>query len=250
MPGRKSESGSYSERLEEALKKVYSSEQSVRADRHLRAVGDLVREIFVEAGFNEENVLTRSAEEGEKRLRERSGARLTLPGYYRVTKDWDLVAFEDDNLVAAVEFKSVSTSAAKNVNNRVEEALGSAFDLRSAYSQKLLEPTEPWLGYMVILQGTEELYKIRKPKRTLFSSNKKLGWDKEFEDASYLKRYAILCKRLIQSKPHQLYDAACLLVVKEIGNEPLVEEPDPKLGFEQFVNKVKDRASSRPSTGP
>jgi len=51
----------------------------------------------------------------------------TLPGYYRPTKEWDLVLYADGDLIASVEFKShVGPSFGNNFNNRVEEALGSA----------------------------------------------------------------------------------------------------------------------------
>src|SRR5439155_1900592 len=50
-----------------------------------------------------------------------------LPGYFRATKDWDLVAVHQNHLVAAIEFKSQrGPSFGNNVNIRVEAALGNA----------------------------------------------------------------------------------------------------------------------------
>jgi hypothetical protein len=65
----------------------------------------------------------------QKRLR-------TLPGYFRATKDWDLVVTLEGRLVAAVELKSqVGPSFGNNVNNRAEEAIGNAVDLWTAYRE-------------------------------------------------------------------------------------------------------------------
>src|SRR5690554_229349 len=53
----------------------------------------------------------------------------TLPGYYRATKQWDVVAIYKKRLVCAIEFKShIGPSFSNNVNNRAEESLGTAHD--------------------------------------------------------------------------------------------------------------------------
>jgi hypothetical protein len=52
----------------------------------------------------------------------------TLPGYYRPSKEWDLVVVCENDLVAAIEVKSQVRSFGNNFNNRVEEALGNATD--------------------------------------------------------------------------------------------------------------------------
>jgi hypothetical protein len=57
----------------------------------------------------------------------RERALLTLPGYFRPTKLWDLLVVHEGRLVAAVELKSqVGPSFGKNFNNRTEEAIGTA----------------------------------------------------------------------------------------------------------------------------
>ena len=55
---------------------------------------------------------------------------LTLPGYFRPTKRWDLLVIDKGRLVAAIEFKShVGPSFGNNFNNRTEEAIGTSHDL-------------------------------------------------------------------------------------------------------------------------
>jgi hypothetical protein len=60
----------------------------------------------------------------------------SLPGYYRPVKDWDFIVVVDGELVATIEFKShVGPSFGNNFNNRVEEALGNATDLYTAFRE-------------------------------------------------------------------------------------------------------------------
>jgi len=62
-----------------------------------------------------------------------SRALVTLPGFFRPTKLWDLVVTHKGHLVAAVELKSqIGPSFGNNFNNRAEEAIGTAHDCRLA----------------------------------------------------------------------------------------------------------------------
>jgi len=62
-------------------------------------------------------------------LHVRTDGLLTLPGYYRRTKNWDLIVTHCGLLVAAVEFKSQLGSFGNNFNNRSEEAIGNVADI-------------------------------------------------------------------------------------------------------------------------
>ena len=53
-----------------------------------------------------------------------------IPGFYRATKDWDLlIVSPKGNLVAALELKSQVGSYGNNLNNRTEESLGSSEEM-------------------------------------------------------------------------------------------------------------------------
>ncbi len=55
---------------------------------------------------------------------------LELPGFFRPTKEWDLLVIKNGQLIVAIEAKSqVGPSFGNNFNNRTEEAMGSALDL-------------------------------------------------------------------------------------------------------------------------
>lgn len=61
---------------------------------------------------------------------------VVLPGYFRPTKLWDPLIVNEGRLIAALEFKSqVGPSFGNNLNNRAEEAIGSAHDLWTAYRE-------------------------------------------------------------------------------------------------------------------
>ena len=58
-----------------------------------------------------------------------------LPGYFRSSKQWDMVVVKDNALIAAIELKSHVGSFGNNANNRAEEAVGSATDFWTAYRE-------------------------------------------------------------------------------------------------------------------
>ena len=78
---------------------------------------------------------------------------LTLPGFFRPTKLWDLLVINQGKLIAAIEFKSQVGSFGNNANNRCEEALGTAVDLRTAYREGAFgESRKPFVGYLMLLE--------------------------------------------------------------------------------------------------
>ena len=134
----------------------------------------------------------------------RNRAVLTLPGYFRPTKLWDLLVINEGRLIAAVELKSqVGPSFGNNFNNRTEEAIGTAHDLWTAYREGAFgKNPKPFVGWMMMVEDEPA---SRTPVR---DTSPHFPVFKEFQGASYLKRYDILCQRLVQE---QLYTTAALL---------------------------------------
>ena len=129
---------------------------------------------------------------------------LTLPGYFRPTKLWDLLVINEGRLIAALEFKSqVGPSFGNNFNNRSEEAIGTAHDLWTAYREGAFgEQTRPFVGWLMLLEDTPA---SRAPVRDL-SPNFPVF--EEFQGASYAERYNILCRKLVKER---LYTTASIL---------------------------------------
>jgi len=131
-------------------------------------------------------------------------ALLTLPGYFRPTKLWDLLVIYKGQLVAAIELKSqVGPSFGNNFNNRTEEAIGTSHDLWTAYREGAFgKQPRPFVGWMMLVEdapASRTPVRDKSPHFRVFS---------EFQGASYLKRYDLLCQRLMQE---QLYNAAALI---------------------------------------
>jgi len=192
----------------------------VTAGQHMSKLEEVIIEEFVTAGIPRTSV------------RRKTG--IELPGYYRPAKKWDAVVFHKGVLVAAIEFKSqVGPSFGNNVNNRSEEAIGSAVDIWRAYEEGTFGKIRPWLGYFFLLEAA--------PKSTTPVSlpNPVFPVDAIFHGTSYADRYRILCKRLVRER---LYDAACFLT-SSVGPPVTLNEPDPELGFANFAAAIAGRVS-------
>lgn len=131
-------------------------------------------------------------------------ALLTLPGYFRPTKLWDVLVVNKGRLIAAIELKSqVGPSFGNNFNNRTEEAIGTAHDLWTAYREDGFgKHPKPFVGWMMMVEDAPE------SRRAITDRSPHFPVFKEFQGASYLKRYDILCQRLVQE---QLYTSASIL---------------------------------------
>lgn len=128
---------------------------------------------------------------------------LTLPGYFRPTKMWDMLVLRESRLVAAIELKSQVGSFGNNFNNRTEEAIGTAHDLWTAYREGSFgEAPRPFVGWLMLV---EDAPRSRSPIR---DSSMHYPIRPEFQGASYIERYNLLCKKLVQE---QLYTTTAVL---------------------------------------
>lgn len=138
---------------------------------------------------------------------------LTLPGFFRPTKQWDMLVLNKGKLVAALEFKSqVGPSFGNNFNNRAEEAIGTAHDLWTAYREGAFgqDAPRPFVGWVMLLEdapGSRTPVENQSPNFPVFP---------EFIGASYADRYSILCRKLVQE---QLYTAAAVILSPRSASE-------------------------------
>lgn len=155
-----------------------------------------------------------------------------LPGYFRPTKEWDLVVVKNGNLVAAIEAKSqVGPSFGNNFHNRTEEAIGSALDLWTAFREGAFNSgSQPFLGYFFMLEdcpASNRPVKVKEPHFKVFP---------EFIGASYAKRYELLCRKLILER-HDT--SACFLTsISDAGLKGEYEEPAKDLSFAKFAQSI------------
>jgi hypothetical protein len=158
-----------------------------------------------------------------------------LPGYFRATKQWDLVLLHGEKLVGCVELKSQVGSFGNNINNRTEEAVGSAADIQTAYREGAFAPSsKPWVGYLMLL---EEAAKSLAPVRNQEPHFKVFP---EFDGASYAKRYELGITKLVREG---LYESGCFLLTKK-GPPVSWREPNEELTFKQFAASLLGHAAS------
>ena len=162
---------------------------------------------------------------------------LELPGFFRPTKEWDLLVVRDGQLIIALEAKSqVGPSFGNNFNNRTEEAMGSAIDLWTAYREGAFNKTvQPWLGYLFLLEdcpASKNSVKVKEPHFKVFP---------EFVNASYAKRYEVFCRKLVRERHYNA--AAFLMSDRKTGLKGIFREPGNDLTFEIFARSLGAQAS-------
>lgn len=159
--------------------------------------------------------------------------KLELPGFYRPSKEWDLVVVRRGELLAAIELKSqVGPSFGNNFNNRVEEALGVASDTWTAFREGAFGTSpSPWLGYLFLLEDCPRSaapVAVQEPHFSVFP---------EFKDASYARRYELFCRKLVRERQ---FNSVCFLMASqesaELSNN--YSEPAPDLSGERFLGEL------------
>lgn len=164
---------------------------AVTAGKNMDGFADLMVDLAEANGLADASVIS-------------SGRLVTLPGYFRPTKQWDFLILRKGRLVAALEFKSQVGSFGNNFNNRTEEAIGTAHDLWTAYREGAFgEQPKPFVGWLMLL---EDAPGSRSP---VTDNSSHFPLLQEFKGASYADRYNILCKKLVQE---QLYTSACIML--------------------------------------
>ncbi len=178
----------------------------------------LFTEIIGDAGMDERYVF-------RKRL-------LELPGFFRPTKEWDLVVIKSGHLIAAIEAKSqVGPSFGNNFNNRTEEAMGSALDLWTAFREGAFNGgVQPFLGYFFMLEDCDTSIRpvrVKEPHFKVFP---------EFVGASYMKRYELFCRKLVLERHYT--SASFITSDSETGLKGVYKEPADDLSFSIFLKSL------------
>ena len=193
----------------------------VTGGRHLDGFAKLIQEICLKAGFGKSEIFFDRA--------------VSVPGYYRPQKNWDVVVLRDGKLIAAIELKSQSGSFGNNFNNRTEEVLGLSRDFWLAYRERAFGVAEaPWLGYFFFLEDSPS------SERPVSLADSPLPPVKVFEGTSYLRRYEILCERLMLERD---YTATALVVSRK--DTASVRDGGASVGAMKFFSSLYAHLSAR-----
>lgn len=202
----------------------YGRRTEVTGGKQLDGFIELVADILVSAGLKPREIFY-------------GRSKSIIPGFYRPTKNWDVVAVATgpnnrSGLLACVEIKSLGgPSFGNNYNNRVEEALGNSADVWKAYEMKVLPlQPRPFLGYVMLLEdhaGSICPVKISSPHFPV---------ERAFPNTSYEQRMKILCERLIRER---VYDATSLVMAsRETGPDGDYREPSEGLAMFAFASAL------------
>jgi len=179
---------------------------------------DLFTELIIETGLSAQHIYRKKAVE--------------LPGFFRPTKEWDLLVVKENSLIAVIEAKSqVGPSFGNNFNNRAEEAIGSALDFWTAFREAAyLTSPQPFIGYFFMLEdcdASNRSVSVKEPHFKVFP---------EFIKASYMKRYELFCRKLILER---LYTASAFLTsTTEGGFHGVYKTPANDLSMERFAKML------------
>lgn len=193
----------------------------VTSGKHMDPIAKVIAEELMTVGCPEENVHWGSR-----------GKELTLPGWFRAAKAWDLLLLDGEDLIAAVELKSQSSAFGNNFNNRAEEVIGSAIDARHAMDKAMIsyQVWPPKLGYVLVLRDCEDSRKKVRNNSALYTV------DESFKDTSYLDRYTVLGQRMLKENIYQ----AVWIVYVEPENRRVIE-PDRDLCYDAFIETLKSQ---------
>lgn len=188
-------------------------------------------------------------EAGLKRLDVRTRTSLELPGYFRATKKWDLIVISEGRLVLAMEFKSqAGKSIGNNVNNRSEEAVGSAKDIWTAYREGRFgqDAPPPFLGYLFLLEERDNVKLPVTNKEPYFKVDPAFRGEAytaknglvKYKGVTYAERYGLLCRRLVLER---IYNAACFMMATN-SRSTVISQPAHDLTFARFTAALRGHA--------
>ncbi len=233
----------YESKAREAVKAFWGNREAARRKQIESGKADQGERAGVTAGKNMDGFLTlakdvvrlNGLDQAEIHLQRRV---LTLPGYFRPTKLWDMLVINDRRLVAALEFKSqVGPSFGNNFNNRTEEAIGTAVDLWTAYREGAFgQAPRPFVGWLILVEDCE---RSRSPVR---DNPPHFPVFDEYRGASYAGRYKFLCQKLVRE---QLYTAATVLLSPRTSvDDGSYSELSEMTGLKTFVTSLAGHAAA------
>lgn len=197
---------------------------AVTGGAQMTAFAELFVQVIADAGIDRRYIFTNTF--------------LHLPGFFRPTKQWDLLVVKEGQLVAAIEAKShVGPSFSNNFNNRTEEAMGSALDLWTAFREGAFHTNiAPFLGYFFLLEDCSKsrtTVQVKEPHYPVLS---------EFRDTSYAQRYELFCRKLVRERHYTA--SAFLMSDSERGERGEFAEPAADLSVSVFARALAAHVSA------
>lgn len=207
----------YEEKARNAIKLFWGTKDAAALAQAERGVKDVGTRSAVTAGKHLDAFVPLLSDiakaQGLKNISFHAGRQVpVLPGYFRPTKEWDLIIMHGRQLAAVFELKSIGSSFGNNMNNRSEEAIGAAQDFWTAFRENAFgeDAPRPFIGWVMIMRECAESTESVKCSQRFFPVFP------EFRGASYAQRADILCRKLTQEN---LYTATALMLTDDNGGK-------------------------------
>lgn len=189
-----------------------SAQDDVRGGTHMNFIMNQIVRDMIDGGYDEDCVFC-------------DKINTTLPSRYSTGKTWDVAAYNNDDLIAAIELKSISSSFGNNVKNRIEEAVGDADDVQLAINNGAFGDSVPNFGYVMLVNKCDD---STHPVKSIV--NPRFEADIAYQGASYIERLQESCSRLLADRKYQ----AVWFAVVDL-DKGTVEEPDKNLTYAKFM---------------
>ena len=164
---------------------------AVTGGKQMDGFCELVDWVLRENGLGEASIYVRSD--------------LELPGFFRPTKEWDMLVVHEGRTVAAIEFTSQRMPPlASDTNTRIEETIGMAEGMWTAFRREANGRTRPrpWLGWVMFLEDRAVA------KRPASQANTSIKASPDLSTDSCARWYEQILQKFAQER---LYDAVALL---------------------------------------
>ena len=188
-----------------------SNRGAVTGGKQMDGFVELLRTVAIDAGVPAECIITKMN---------------YLPGYFRSTKDWDMLVISPaGKLIAAIELKSQIGSYGNNFNNRAEEAIWSAVDLWTAFREgQFPRQQAPWVGWLMVIGRDSASERVVRNYEPYFPTRS------EFVGATYIDRYRLLCQKLVLERH---YTSTALLWT---SNADSYGDVSPDISVDSFIS--------------
>ncbi len=141
---------------------------------------------------------------GDEKIITKGSGLSELPGFYEQTTEWDFMVMRCSRLTAVIRLNIVPNPTEDNEHHRIAEAVYAAHALQAAYRCGMFgeQAPRPFVGWLMLVEDA--------PSSRLSTSDRSDHFPvrPEFQGASYLERYNLLCRKLVQEN---LYTSAAVL---------------------------------------
>ena len=189
---------------------------SVTGGKQMDGFCELVDWVLREKGLDEACIYLRSGRE--------------IPGFFRPTKEWDMLVVHEGRTLAVLEFTSQRMPPLASDNNtRIEETIGMATDLWTAVGQGAYSAPRKrtWLGWVMLFEDRTVAH------RPMPKAQPPVAAFPDFSPGSYGRRYEQIMHKFTHER---LFDSAALLASPGNGGvQGIFLEPNEDLSMKWLL---------------